>query len=141
MNRLLAVLGLGAMVVTIASPAAASTCSDPVFENAALAALGQREKAIGEAYVENYVSAKADAFVGWRTMIGGPMPCNSTLRYVRAHLIRNLGALWLSYAAMAAGDTTSGLALLVAASKEAALANGALSSLRPYASRRSPAGS
>ena len=125
----LATLGLAAVLLTIGSSAAGTGCSNPVFENTALAALGQREKAIGEAYVENYASAKADAFVGWRTMIGGPVPCNSTLRYVRTHLIRNLGALWLSYAAMAAGDTSSGLALLVAASEEAALANGALSSL------------
>jgi hypothetical protein len=137
----LATFGLAAVLLTGGSPAAGTSCNDPVFENGALAALGQREKAIGEAYVENYASAKADAFVGWRTVIDGPVPCNSALRNVRPHLIRNLGALWLSYAAMAAGDTTSGLALLVAASKEAALANGALSSLRPYASRRSPAGS
>jgi hypothetical protein len=55
------------------------------------------------------------------------VPCSSHLRDVRTHLLRKLGALWLSYAARAAGDITSGLALLVAASKEAALAKTALS--------------
>jgi len=122
-----AVLALGAAVLTIASPASATSCSDSVFENAALAALAQRNRAIGEAYVEKYASAKADAFVGWRTVIDAPVPCNSKLRDVRTHLVRNLGALWLSYAARAAGDTTAGIALLVAASKEAALANTAVS--------------
>ena len=120
-------LALGAAVLTIASPASATSCSDSVFENAALAALAQRNRAIGEAYVEKYASAKADAFVGWRTVIDAPVPCNSKLRDVRTHLVRNLGALWLSYAARAAGDTTAGIALLVAASKEAALANTAVS--------------
>jgi hypothetical protein len=129
MNRLLAVLGLGAMVVTIASPATASTCSDPVFENAALAALAHRNRAISDAYVGDYASAKADVFIGWRVTIDARVPCNLQLQEVRKHLLRNLGALWLGYAAMAAGDVTDGLAFLVAASKEAALANVAVARL------------
>jgi hypothetical protein len=52
------VLALGAVLLPITSPAAATRCSDPVFENAAIAALAQRNKAIGQAYVENYAAAK-----------------------------------------------------------------------------------
>jgi hypothetical protein len=126
---LLAVLALGALVATTASPAAASTCSDPVFENAALAALAQRNQAIGDAYAGDYASAKADVFIGWRVTIDARRPCNLQLRTLRKHLLGNLGALWLSYAAMAAGDLTDGLAFLVAASKEAVLANAAVASL------------
>ena len=125
--RGVAVLALGAVLLPIASPAAATRCSDPVFENAAIAAVGQRNKAIAEAYVENYASAKADALVAWRTVIEAPVPCNSQLRDVRTHFIRHLGALWLSYAARAAGDVTTGLDLLVAASKEGALVDTAVS--------------
>jgi hypothetical protein len=126
-----AVLALGAvaLMLAIADSAGAASCNDLVFENAAIAAVVQRNKAIGEAFVENYASARGDAFVGWRTVIGAPLPCIWKLRYVRTHLLSNLGDLWLSYAAMAAGDMTDGLALLVAASREAALANAAVSSL------------
>jgi hypothetical protein len=56
-------------------------------------------------------------------VIAAPLPCNAHLQELRTHLRRNLGALWLSYAARAAGDITDGLALLVAASEEAVLAN------------------
>jgi hypothetical protein len=124
--RGVAVLAVGAVLLPIASPAAATRCGDPVFEDAAIAALAQRNKAINQAYVENYASAKAHAFIGWRTVIAAPMPCNPHLRELRTHLIRHLGALWLSYAARAAGDITDGLALLVAASEEAVLANAAV---------------
>jgi len=136
-----AVMALGAVALTIASPAVASSCSNPVFESAAIAAVTQRNKAIGEAYLENYASAKADAFNGWRTVIEAPVPCNSQLKNVRTHLLHHLGALWLSYAARAAGDVTSGLALLVAASKEAVLANAAVSSATSLVSHTAPRGS
>jgi hypothetical protein len=131
MNRFgvrgVAVLALGAVELTMASPTSATHCSNPAFENAAIAGLTQRNKAIDRAYVENYASAKANAFIGWRMVISAPVPCDPQLRIVRTHLLRNLGALWLSYAARAAGDITDGLALLVAASKEAVLANTAVS--------------
>ena len=141
--RSVAVLALGTVMLAVASPAAAISCSDRAFENAALAAVGQRNKAIDKAYVENYAAAKAEAFVGWRTVVDGPLPCTSQLQGVRTHLLRNLGALWLSYAARAAGDLTDGLALLVAASKEAVLANAAVSDTRgpvmaPYRPRLAP---
>jgi hypothetical protein len=126
-GRGVAVVALGAVVLTTASPAAAARCSDAVFGSAAIDALAQRNKAIGHAYAENYASAKADVLVGWRTLIAARVPCDSHLRDARTHLLRNLGALWLSYAARAAGDTISGLALLVAASREAVLANAAVS--------------
>jgi len=126
--RGVAVLSLAAVALITASPAVAAGCSDPGFESAAIAALGQRNKAIGQAYLDNYASAKADAFVGWRTVIEAPVPCDSRLRNVRRHLLRHLGALWLSYAARAAGDIDYGLAFLVAASREAALANAAVAS-------------
>jgi len=125
--RRVAVVALGVVALTSPSPAAASSCSDRLFAGAALAALAQRNEAISEAYLENYASAKADAFVGWRAVIGARVPCDLQLRKVRAHLLRNLGALWLSYAARAAGDVDGGLALLVAASKEAVLADAVVS--------------
>jgi hypothetical protein len=113
----------GAVIVclTIAPATSAAGCRNLAFEKAAVAAIAQRTRAIGEAYVENYVSAKAEIFIGWRTMMNAPVPCNSQLRKARTHLVRHLGALWLSYTAMAAGDTFDGLALLVTAAKEAHL--------------------
>jgi hypothetical protein len=139
--RSVAVLALGAVALTTASPAVASNCSNSVFENAAIAALGQRNKAIGQAYLENYTSAKADAYIGWRTVIEAPEPCDSRLRNVRRHLLRHLGALWLSYAARAAGDIDYGLAFLVAASREAALTNAAVASATSLVSDAGPPGS
>jgi hypothetical protein len=103
----------------IAPALSAAGCSNPVFKNAGVAALAQREQAIGDAYVGNYESAKGHAFIGWRKLIKVPAPCDAHMRTVRTHLVRNLGALWLSYTAMAAGDSIDGLSLLVSASKEA----------------------
>jgi hypothetical protein len=116
-----ALLALGAVfVLSCFAPAvSAAGCNNPVFESAGAAALALRTEAIGDAYVGNFASAKADAFRGWRTLIKAPAPCTLQMRKARGHLIRNLGALWLSYTAMAAGDTPDGLSLLVAASKEA----------------------
>jgi hypothetical protein len=118
---ILALLAVGAVFVfsTIPPAGSAAACSDLAFENAAVAALAQRTEAINDAYLDRYGSAKADAFTSWRTAIDDPGPCSSRLRRVQRHLVRNLGALWLSYTAMAAGDFTDGLSLLVAASKEA----------------------
>jgi hypothetical protein len=107
------------LFLTSATAASAAVCRDTAFQKAAVTAVAQRTKAIGEAYLENYASAKADAFTGWRTMMNGPVPCSLRLREARTHLLRNLGALWLSYTAMAAGDITDGLAFLVVAAKEA----------------------
>jgi hypothetical protein len=116
-----------------APPAVAAGCSNPDFEHAAIAALAERNKAIGNAYVGDYAAAKAAAFAGWRTVTRVRVPCNVQLREVRKHLLRNLGILWLLYGAMAVGDITDGVALLVAASKEAGLANAAVSLLEPRA--------
>jgi hypothetical protein len=116
-----ALLAVGAVLTSsmIAPASSVATCSDLGFENAAVAALAQRTEAIDDAYLEQYRAAKADAFAGWRKTINAPGPCSSQLLGVRRHLARNLSALWLSYAAMAAGDATDGLSFLVAASKEA----------------------
>jgi hypothetical protein len=113
---------------TLASAASAAGCSDLVFRNAVVVAIEQREHAIDEAYIANYASAKADAFVAWRTLMNAPVPCASLLRSVRMYLVRNMGAVWLSYAAMAAGDVTGAVFLLVIASKDGAIASAELAS-------------
>jgi hypothetical protein len=122
-GAVLALSASGAVFVflTIAPAASAAGCGNLAFEKAAVAAIAQRTKAIGEAYVENYASAKAEVFIAWRTMMNALVPCNSRLRKARTHLARSLGALWLSYTAMAAGDTFDGLVLLLTAAKEAHL--------------------
>jgi hypothetical protein len=110
----------------IAPVASAVACSDPSFDKARLAAVGHRKNAIDAAYVDNYALAAADALIGWRTISNARVPCNSQLRNVRTHFLRNLGDLWRSYTAMAADDIVDGLFWLASASKEAARANAGL---------------
>jgi len=117
----------GAVAADAIAPAAAATgCSDPAFQKAEVAAVAQRTNAIGAAYVQNYRLAAAASFIGWRTTISARVPCSPQLRNVRTHLLRNLGDLWRSYTATAAGDTIDGLSWLALASTEAARANAGL---------------
>jgi hypothetical protein len=127
-QRIVATLVAAGTVAAGAIPpvASAGACSNPSFAKAELAAVVQRKNAIGAAYVQHYALAAAEVFIGWRTMVDARMPCDPRLRTVRRHFLRNLGDLWRSYTAMAAGDMVDGLSWLASASKEAARANDGL---------------